>query len=111
MKAGLGSGQTPEFQVFFNDQTINDFNTLFRALPPNRPVGVPGAFHGPLYPATSMNLIHSAFVLQWLSKLPEEVKVGSHAWNEGRIPYAGGSHGVTEAFASQFQRIWRSSSK
>ncbi|XP_056164323.1 loganic acid O-methyltransferase-like isoform X2 [Syzygium oleosum] len=51
-----------------------------------------------------MNLIHSAFALHWLSKVPEEVKVGSHARTEGRIPYAGGSRGVTEAFASQFQR-------
>ncbi|KAK9901869.1 hypothetical protein M0R45_001893 [Rubus argutus] len=36
--------QIPEFQVFFNDHTPNDFNLLFKSLPPNRQyyaVGVP----------------------------------------------------------------------
>ncbi|XP_030529144.1 loganic acid O-methyltransferase-like [Rhodamnia argentea] len=104
VNASLGSDQIPEFQVFFNDQTINDFNTPFRALPPNRPymgAGVSGSFHGRLFPAASMNLMHSAFALPWLTKVPEEVKkVSSHAWNGGRIPYAGSSHRVAEAFAS-----------
>ncbi|PKI34322.1 hypothetical protein CRG98_045284 [Punica granatum] len=28
--------QAPDFQVFFNDHTANDFNTLFASLPPER---------------------------------------------------------------------------
>ncbi|KAK7836598.1 farnesoic acid carboxyl-o-methyltransferase [Quercus suber] len=41
--------EIPKFIVFFNDQVSNDFNTLFKSLPPNRQyfaVGVPGSFHG-----------------------------------------------------------------
>ncbi|XP_037497208.1 probable S-adenosylmethionine-dependent methyltransferase At5g38100 [Jatropha curcas] len=49
---GLAS-PIPEFQVFFNDHVLNDFNTLFRSLPPNRgyfAAGVPGSFHERLFP-------------------------------------------------------------
>ena len=44
-RQGLHS-QLPEFQVFFNDHILNDFNTLFSSLPPNREyyaAGVPGS--------------------------------------------------------------------
>ena len=53
---GLNS-QIPDFQVFFNDQTSNDFNTLFAALPPNRrylAAGVPGSFYCRLFPNASL---------------------------------------------------------
>ena len=42
-----------EFQVFFNDVTANDFNTLFKTLPSYRKylaAGVPGTFYGRLFP-------------------------------------------------------------
>ncbi|KAL3578321.1 hypothetical protein D5086_019825 [Populus alba] len=43
------TSQIPEFQVFFNDQPINDFNTLFDNLPQERQyfaAGVLGSFYG-----------------------------------------------------------------
>ena len=42
-----------EFQVFFNDSSNNDFNTLFKTLPPARlyfASGVPGSFFGRVLP-------------------------------------------------------------
>ncbi|KAM0980157.1 hypothetical protein ACFX2J_015745 [Malus domestica] len=45
---GLNS-QIPEFQVFFNDHTLNDFNRLFKSLPQTKryyAAGVPGSFVG-----------------------------------------------------------------
>ncbi|KAG5552111.1 hypothetical protein RHGRI_010264 [Rhododendron griersonianum] len=63
---------TPEFHVSFNDQVDNDFNTLFKTLPPNRPyfaVGVPGSFHCQLLPEASLHIAHSSYALHWLSKV------------------------------------------
>jgi SAM-dependent methyltransferase len=63
----------PEFQVFFNDQVSNDFNTLFVALPPERKyfaAGVAGSFHNRLFPESSLHFVHSSYSLQWLSALP-----------------------------------------
>ncbi|KAL9156408.1 hypothetical protein ABFS82_09G074800 [Erythranthe guttata] len=51
-----------EFQVFFNDHTTNDFNTLFASLPPDRlyhAAATPGSFHGRLFPRASIQLAHS----------------------------------------------------
>ncbi|KAF2312785.1 hypothetical protein GH714_040039 [Hevea brasiliensis] len=65
-----------DFQVFFNNQTENDFNTLFRNLPISRKylaAGVPGDFHDCLLPKSSLHFGHASYVLNWLSKIPEEV--------------------------------------
>ncbi|KAJ7943060.1 S-adenosylmethionine-dependent methyltransferase [Quillaja saponaria] len=98
----------PEFHVFFNDHVANDFNTLFRSLPLNREymaAGVPGSFCGRLFPKASMNLMHSAFALHWLTKIPEELTdKESPAWNKGRITYVGSSNDVIEAYTAQFLR-------
>ncbi|KAL3501818.1 hypothetical protein ACH5RR_036267 [Cinchona calisaya] len=98
----------PEFHVFFNDLVSNDFNTLFKTLPLDRKyiaAGVPGSFHGRLFPESSMNLMHSAYSLQWLTRVPKEVmKEDSPLWNEGRISYAMSSSQVVEAFKAQFFR-------
>lgn len=101
--------QLPEFQVFFNDHVANDFNTLFKAFPNDRTymaAGVPGSFHGRLFPKASMNLMHSSFAVQWLTRVPQEVtKEVSPAWNKGRITYARSeSSKVEEAYAAQFAR-------
>ncbi|KAL3510745.1 hypothetical protein ACH5RR_030146 [Cinchona calisaya] len=92
----------PQFLVFFNDHVINDFNTLFRTLPSGRQymaAGVPGSFLGPLFPKSSINLMHSAFSLHWLSRVPEE---GSLTWNKDIISYPRSSNQVIEAFRAQF---------
>ncbi|KAL3510654.1 hypothetical protein ACH5RR_030055 [Cinchona calisaya] len=96
----------PEFLVFFNDHVINDFNTLFRTLPPGRQymaAGVPGSFHGSLFPKSSINLMDSAFSLHWLSQVPQEVtEESSKMWNKGRISYPHSSNQIIEAFRAQF---------
>ena len=97
-----------EFMVFFNDHVSNDFNTLFKSFPPNKQyiaAGVPGSFHGRLFPKESLHFIHSSFALQWLSKAPMEVMdEGSPAWNKGRIFYANAQKEVVEAYATQFAK-------
>ncbi|CAN6681804.1 unnamed protein product [Malus baccata var. baccata] len=100
--------QLPEFQVFFNDQVSNDFNTLFKGFSVDRNymvAGVPGSFHGRLFPKASMNVMHTSFSLHWLSRVPEQVtKEGSPAWNKGRVSYVSSSDEVVEAFSAQFVR-------
>ncbi|KAK7844520.1 farnesoic acid carboxyl-o-methyltransferase [Quercus suber] len=51
---------TPEFQVFFNDNASTDFNTLFTSLPPDRKyyaAAVPGSFYSRLFPNASLHLL------------------------------------------------------
>uniref|UniRef100_A0A2N9FN25 Uncharacterized protein n=1 Tax=Fagus sylvatica TaxID=28930 RepID=A0A2N9FN25_FAGSY len=100
--------QIPEFLVFFNDHVSNDFNTLYKSLPPHRQyfaAGVPGSFHGVLFPKASLHFIHSSYALQWLSKVPLDViDEGSPAWNKGRIFYTNAPKEVVEAFATQFAK-------
>nr|POE73596.1 putative s-adenosylmethionine-dependent methyltransferase at5g38780 [Quercus suber] len=104
---GFGS-HMPEFQVFFNDHASNDFNTLFASLPPERPyfaTGVPGSFHGRLFPDFSLDFVHSSFALQWLSKVPEELlNKNSAARNKGRVHYASAPDEVAQAYTAQFAK-------
>lgn len=101
---GLHS-QIPEFQVFFNDQTSNDFNSLFSSLPPNgryHSAGVPGSFYSRLFPNHSLHIVHSSFSIQWLSRVPKKVvDRSSPAWNKGRIYYASAADEVVEAYSAQ----------
>ena len=101
---GLDS-QIPEFQVFFNDHTSNDFNSLFSSLPPNRryhAAGVPGSFYSRLFPNRSLHIVHSSFSIQWLSRVPKKVvDRSSPAWNKGRIYYASAADEVVEAYSAQ----------
>uniref|UniRef100_A0A7N0UAJ3 S-adenosylmethionine-dependent methyltransferase n=1 Tax=Kalanchoe fedtschenkoi TaxID=63787 RepID=A0A7N0UAJ3_KALFE len=93
-----------EFQVFFNDSADNDFNTLFQNLPVDKDymaAGVPGSFHGRLFPKASIDLFHSAFALHWISKIPDEVL---HRGNKGRITYACSEDYVVEAYRDQFYK-------
>ncbi|PHT74119.1 hypothetical protein T459_21396 [Capsicum annuum] len=99
----------PEFQIFFNDHVINDFNTLFRSLPIDRSYyafGVPGTFHGRLFPSRSIHFAHSSCAIHWLSKIPKELlDEKSPAWNRGSIHYIGTSNvEVVNAYVAQFEK-------
>ncbi|KAH9794454.1 putative S-adenosyl-L-methionine:salicylic acid carboxyl methyltransferase [Citrus sinensis] len=102
------SSKLPEFQVFFNDKTSNDFNTLFTSLPQQREyysAGVPGSFHHRLFPQSSIHFAHCSYALHWLSKVPEELlDENSPAWNKGRIHYTNAAEEVVNAYASQFAK-------
>ncbi|KAK6917181.1 SAM dependent carboxyl methyltransferase, partial [Dillenia turbinata] len=98
-----------EFQCFFNDHVSNDFNTLFASLPTNRKffiAGVPGSFHGRLFPKASINFFNSIYALHWLSSVPKELSdLNSLTWNKGRITYANAHNQlVVEAFVAQFAK-------
>ncbi|KAM6546796.1 hypothetical protein CsatB_027532 [Cannabis sativa] len=102
----FSSSKELEFQVFFNDQVTNDFNTLFTTLPTERhyfAAGVPGSFHDQLFPSSSLHLVHSSYALHWLSSLPKElVDENSPAFNRGRIHYSNTSDEVGKAYEAQF---------
>ncbi|XP_028758161.1 probable S-adenosylmethionine-dependent methyltransferase At5g37990 [Neltuma alba] len=103
----LSAQQIPEFQVIFNDQVSNDFNTLFKRLPPNRNYfasGVPGSFHGRLFPKKTLHFVHSASTLHWLSRVPKEITDrSSSAFNKGRIHYINAPKEVQDAYAAQYR--------
>lgn len=96
----------PEFQVLFNDQPSNDFNTLFISLPPEREyfaAGVPGSFYKRLFPESSLHVAQCHYSLYWLSKVPEELEdKNSPAWNKGRIHYTSAPDVVLKAYAKQW---------
>ncbi|KAL5701212.1 tyramine N-methyltransferase [Ranunculus cassubicifolius] len=101
-------GTEPEFEVFFSDLPSNDFNSLFRSLPPLNDskkaqyyaAGVPGSFYHRLFPKGKLHLAVSLSALQWLSHLPEDVlDKKSLAWNEGRVWIDGAKTQVVEAYA------------
>ncbi|KAI5662087.1 hypothetical protein M9H77_21410 [Catharanthus roseus] len=100
--------KTPEFHVFFNDHVNNDFNVLFRSLPPNREffaAGVPGSFYTRVFPKNSIHFAHCSYALHWLSKVPKEIQdKNSLAYNKGRIHYTGTEKHVVKAYFGQFQR-------
>ncbi|GLU02668.1 hypothetical protein SLE2022_199100 [Rubroshorea leprosula] len=67
----------PEFQVFFNDQASNDFNTFFKCLPKEREylaAVVAGSFHDRLFPVSSIYFAHSSYALLWLSQFGKDMK-------------------------------------
>ncbi|KAK6127693.1 hypothetical protein DH2020_038567 [Rehmannia glutinosa] len=93
--------EAPKFQVYFNDHAINDFNTLFKSLPPNREYyasGVPGSFYTQLFPRASLHIVHCSYSIHWLSQLPREITdKSSRVWNKGKIHYVGaGEKGVID---------------
>ncbi|KAJ4876753.1 putative S-adenosylmethionine-dependent methyltransferase [Raphanus sativus] len=97
-----------EFQVFFNDQSNNDFNTLFKTQPPSSEreyflVGVPGSFYGRVLPRNSIHIGHTSYTTHWLSKIPEHVgDKKSPAWNKNNIICNNSIEEVTNAYKVQF---------
>lgn len=100
--------QALEFHVFFNDHVTNDFNALFRSLPPSRPyfaAGVPGSFHGRLFPNSSLHIIHSSYALHWLSTIPKEVtEINLRHLKNGRKYCTSTDEEVLEAFSGQYKK-------
>ncbi|KAI4379097.1 hypothetical protein MLD38_005435 [Melastoma candidum] len=101
--------QAHEFLVFFNDLPTSDFNTLYRFMPSERRyfvAGIPGSFHGRLFPESSIHFFHCATSLHWLSQAPEELSDESSRenWNKGKIHYTSAPRMVVEAYAAQFAR-------
>lgn len=108
VRCKYGATHVPDFQVFFNDHVANDFNTLFASLPTERnyySAGVPGSFHGRLFPESFLHFVHSSYALQWLSRVPQELlDEGSPAWNKGRVHYTSSKEEVGDAYKSQFAK-------
>ncbi|KAL6181466.1 hypothetical protein ACLB2K_048121 [Fragaria x ananassa] len=104
-RQGMNS-QVPEFQVFFNDHTSNDFNMLFKSLPQNRryyAAGVPGSFYGRVFPNASLHFVHSSYAIHWLSRVPKEVlNRNSPTWNKGHICYSNSADEVVKAYEAQY---------
>ncbi|KAL0446814.1 UNVERIFIED_CONTAM: Loganic acid O-methyltransferase [Sesamum latifolium] len=102
---GLNS-QIPDFQVFFNDQVMNDFNTIFLSLPTQRSyhaAGVPGPFHGRLLPKASLDFAYCSCALNWLSEVPKAVADhNSPAWNNGKVHYTEARQEVFEAYSNHY---------
>ena len=108
LKCQITSSKIPEFQVFFNDHTSNDFNMLFKSLPPDRQyyaAGVPGSFYGRIFPEDSLQFVHSSFAIHWLSQVPKEVRdKSSPAWNKGRVHYSNSGDEVVKAYKAQYEK-------
>ncbi|BFG33145.1 hypothetical protein CerSpe_194210 [Prunus speciosa] len=100
--------ELPELQVYFNDLVSNDFNYLFATLPRDRQyfaAGVPGPFHGRLFPKASLNFVYSSYALHWLSKLPQELRdANSPAFNKGRILHGNAPYEVGQAYSAQYAK-------
>ncbi|XP_026451830.1 probable S-adenosylmethionine-dependent methyltransferase At5g38780 [Papaver somniferum] len=97
---------TPEFQVYFNDISSNDFNTLFASIPLEKryfAAGVPGSFYGRLFPRASLHFVNPSTALHWISRVPKrsEGDINS-AWNKGMIHYSSASDEVFRAYTAQY---------
>ncbi|CAH8307379.1 unnamed protein product [Eruca vesicaria subsp. sativa] len=95
-----------EFQVFFNDSSNNDFNTLFNTLPPSRryfATGVPGSFFGRVLPKNSFHVGVSSYSLHFVSKIPKGIKDrNSPVWNKD-IHCTGFSKKVANLYRDQYK--------
>ncbi|XP_058771146.1 salicylate carboxymethyltransferase-like [Vicia villosa] len=108
--------KSPEYKVFLNDLSENDFNSVFKSLDtfkenlydemkteigPCYFFGVPGSFYGRTFPDKSLHFVHSSNSLHWLSKVPEGVDNN----NKGNIYHSSTSpSNVLKAYYQQFQR-------
>ncbi|GMH17498.1 hypothetical protein Nepgr_019339 [Nepenthes gracilis] len=113
--------RSPEIMLFLNDLPGNDFNNIFASLQPdfygrmrNKQqcfvAGVPGSFHGRLFPSKSMHFVHSSSSLQWLSQVPPELDAKNRAMlNKGKIYISKASTNVVmDAYKQQFKKDFSS---
>lgn len=95
-----------EFQVFFNDHALNDFNKLFTSLPYKKryyAAGMPGSFHQRLFPVGTIDFVHSSYAVQCMSRVPKEVvDKNSVAWNKGRVHYSNSTAQVIKSYEDQY---------
>lgn len=107
-KAEGQSSCIPEFFVYFNDRVTNDFNALFANFPEDRQyfgAGVPGSFHGRLFPKASLDFVYCSKAVHWLSKVPDELTdLNSPAYNQDRISYFNAPTAVSDAYLGQFTK-------
>lgn len=119
----------PEFQVYFADLPSNDFNTLFRTLPPlegadgitaavldeDKPPAtrsyfasaVSGSHYGRLFPRQTLHFCYSSNSLHWLSRVPASVvDRNSLSWNSGHVYIS--SDAVAVAYLNQFKQDFAS---
>lgn len=106
---------SPEYKIFFNDLSRNDFNNIFKSLDsfkhqlldeiktemsPCYFFGVPGSFYDRVFPDRSLHFVHCSYSLHWLSKVPEGIDN-----NKGNIYISDTSpSNVVKAYYEQFQR-------
>ncbi|XP_062029067.1 loganic acid O-methyltransferase-like [Rosa rugosa] len=104
--------KSAEIQVYFSDLVSNDFIHLFARLPQDRQyfaAGVPGSFHGRLFPKASLDFVYSQCAFQWLSRVPPELlDSNSPAFNKGRIMYGNSASEVGQAFSDQYAKDMQS---
>ncbi|PIA36696.1 hypothetical protein AQUCO_03300127v1 [Aquilegia coerulea] len=106
--------RSPELQVYLNDLPGNDFNTIFKSIPffvekhrtdkenefgPCFMSGIPGSFYERLFPAETLDFVHSSNSLHYLSQVPHGIEN-----NKGNIYIAATSPpNVPIAYFTQFQ--------
>ncbi|KAJ6851167.1 salicylate carboxymethyltransferase-like [Iris pallida] len=112
--------QLPEFMVFLNDLSGNDFNALFSLVPEFvqklkaehddgggilvSVAGAPGSFYGRLFPSSSLHFITSFTSLQWLSQVPAGLLNKGEPINKGNVYMSPASPpSVVTRYFEQFQ--------
>ena len=73
------SHESPEYTIFLNDLSGNDFNNLFKSLDCFKHkltslgqcyiTGLPASFYERILPAGSLHFVHSSYSLHWISQV------------------------------------------